>query len=230
MKKSFYRITLFFIIVFFLIINKSCASDLLNSEYVTGTVESNTLNLRSGTSTDYPIISKLSKNEKIKIYGLIDDWYIIQTDSNLIGVVNKDFIKIDDDYQNSNSLSQDESEVFKLINTQRIQNGLQPLKIDENIQNLARLKAKDLVDNNCFSHISPSYGTPFDMLRNNSINYKVASENIAGNANIKKAVDSWLNSETHKKNILSNTYNYTGIGVVNSITYGKIIVELFIGK
>ena len=68
------------------------------------------------------------------------------------------------------------------------------------------------------------------MLKKHSISYKTASENIAGNTSVSSALDSWLKSEDHKKNILSNDYNYTGIGVVDSIAYGKIIVELFVGK
>ena len=98
------------------------------------------------------------------------------------------------------------------------------------MQNVARLKAQDLVQNNYFSHNSPTLGTPFDMLKSNNISYKTASENIAGNSSIPAAVESWLNSESHKENILSNDYNYTGIAVVDSIAYGKIIVELFIGR
>ena len=68
------------------------------------------------------------------------------------------------------------------------------------------------------------------MLKNNSIAYKTASENIAGNSSIAGAVESWLNSDTHKENILSTNYNYTGIAVVDSIAYGKVIVELFVGR
>ena len=67
------------------------------------------------------------------------------------------------------------------------------------------------------------------MLKSNSINYKTASENIAGNSSLSDAVNSWLSSDSHRKNILSNDYNYTGIAVVDSIAYGKIIVELFVG-
>ena len=66
--------------------------------------------------------------------------------------------------------------------------------------------------------------------KNYNIKYKIASENIAGNSSLENAVISWMNSESHKQNILSNLYNYTGIAVVDSIAYGKIIVELFIGK
>jgi uncharacterized protein YkwD len=68
------------------------------------------------------------------------------------------------------------------------------------------------------------------MLKSYNISYKTASENIAGNSSISGALEAWLNSESHKNNILSNIYNYTGIAVVDSIAYGKIIVELFIGR
>ena len=68
------------------------------------------------------------------------------------------------------------------------------------------------------------------MLKNHNITYKIASENIAGNPSLSGALDSWISSESHKNNILNNDYNYTGIAVVDSIAYGKVIVELFIGK
>ena len=130
----------------------------------------------------------------------------------------------------SNDITQHESKLLSLINTKRKKNNLSALKIDKELQNVARLKANDLVDNNYFSHISPIYGTPFEMLKSNKISYKTASENIAGNPSISGAFDSWMKSESHKNNILSNDYNYTGLAVVDSIAYGKIIVELFIGK
>jgi uncharacterized protein YkwD len=68
------------------------------------------------------------------------------------------------------------------------------------------------------------------MLKKYNINYKTASENIAGNPNIDDALSSWLASESHKNNILSNDYNYTGLAVVDSIAYGNIIVQFFIGR
>ena len=39
-----------------------------------------------------------------------------------------------------------------------------------------------------------------------------------------------MNSSGHKANILNNSFNYTGIGVVSSSKYGKIFVQMFIGK
>ena len=130
----------------------------------------------------------------------------------------------------NSELTANEQEVFNLINAKRTAAGLSALKIDEELQNVARVKANDMVDNNYFSHNSPTYGTPFNMIKNFGITYKAAGENIAGNSTNQGAVDAWMNSEGHKANILSNNYNYTGIGVVNSSKYGKVYVQMFIGK
>ena len=75
-------------------------------------------------------------------------------------------------------MTADEKEVFDLINKQRTNNGLQALKVDNEVQRVARIKAQDMVDNNYFSHESPIYGTPFDMLKSfkNSYNSKFRLE------------------------------------------------------
>lgn len=111
-----------------------------------------------------------------------------------------------------------------------IKNGLEALSIDDDLQNICRIKAKEMVDKNYFSHSSPEYGSPFEMLKENGIIYKVAGENIAGNSENSKAVDAWMNSKNHKANIINKSYNYTGIAVVNSPKYGKIYVQMFIGR
>lgn len=120
--------------------------------------------------------------------------------------------------------------MFDLINAKRVANGLSALKIDDEVQNVARIKAQDMVDNNYFSHTSAIYGSPFDMLKSYGISYKTAGENIAGNSSNSGAVNAWMNSEGHKANILNSSFNYTGIGVVNSSKYGKIYVQMFIGQ
>lgn len=128
------------------------------------------------------------------------------------------------------ALSNDEKEVFDLINIQRTNNGLSALKMDAETLNVARIKAQDMVDNNYFSHNSPVYGSPFDMLNSFKVKYKSAGENIAGNSSNSAAVTAWMNSSGHKANILNSSFNYTGIGVVKSSKYGKIFVQIFIGK
>ncbi len=98
-------------------------------------------------------------------------------------------------------MNADEKEVFNLINQQRINNGLPALKVDNEVKRVARIKAQDMVDNNYFSHTSPTYGSPFDMLKSFKISYNSAGENIAGNSSNSGAVNAWMNSSGHKANI-----------------------------
>lgn len=211
-------------------------------DYSYGIVNTEYLNMRTGADITFDAITVLTKNEYVRIFAKIGEWYIIQNQKNQVGTVYSSYITPTNEQkaattnteiikdENSSDLTQDESELLSLINNEREKNNLSALKIDKELQNVARLKANDLVENNYFSHISPIYGTPFEMLKSNKISYKTASENIAGNPSISGAFDSWMNSESHKSNILSNDYNYTGLAVVDSIAYGKIIVELFVGK
>ncbi len=211
-------------------------------DFSLGIVNTDYLNMRSGAGINFKSVDLLKRNEYVRIFGKIGEWYIIQNEENKIGAAHERYItptseqkaaatntETVEETKNQN-LTDDESQLLSLINAERNKNNLSSLEIDENLQNVARLKAQDLVQNNYFSHNSPTLGTPFDMLKSNNISYKTASENIAGNSSIPAAVESWLNSESHKENILSNDYNYTGIAVVDSIAYGKIIVELFIGR
>lgn len=221
-----------------------------NVDFTTGLVTASLLNVRSGPGTKFPIVATVKKNEYIRVFAGIGDWYVVQLDSNYIGAVSKKYIKPiypntgtgtgsnNNDSNNNNSnnttnttnLTSDEWEVFNLINQQRSQNGLSPLKIDYEVQRVARIKAQDMVNNNYFSHTSPTYGSPFNMLNNFKVSYRTAGENIAGNSSNSAAVTAWMNSSGHKANILNSSFNYTGIGVVNGSKYGKIYVQMFIGK
>lgn len=126
-------------------------------------------------------------------------------------------------------LTAEEQEVLNLINEQRRQYGLSELKAYGELQRVAKLKAQDLVNNKYFSHTSPTFGTPFEMLQKEGVTYKYAGENLAGNETGVKAVNAWMNSPAHKDNILDSDYEYTGIAVVDSEVYGKVYVQLFMG-
>ncbi len=127
-------------------------------------------------------------------------------------------------------ISPEEQRLLDLVNKARADAGVGPLKFDAELMKVARLKAKDMVENNYFSHNSPTYGSPFDMMRQFGIEFKSAGENIAGNQTVDAAFKAWMNSEGHRKNILNGKFNYTGIGIVDSPTYGKIFVQMFIGR
>ena len=205
----------------------------------TGLVTTAGLNVRQGPGTNYKIVTMVYKNEYIRIFAKIGDWYVIQTEKDYIGMVSSKYVKLiypngntdspntttPSTTENNSGLTADELEVFNLINAKRTSAGLSALKIDNEVQNVARIKAQDMVDSNYFSHTSPTYGSPFDMMKNFGIKYKAAGENIAGNSSNSGAVNAWMNSEGHRANILSNNFNYTGIAVVKSPKYGKIFVS-----
>lgn len=134
------------------------------------------------------------------------------------------------EFSDSSGLTEEEQEFLNLVNANRENNGLPKLEIDNEVQNIARLKAEDLVQNNYFSHISPVYGDMSAMLTDSNIKFKTVGENIAGNNNLTGAVEAWMNSENHRANLLSTDYNYTGVAIAESELYGKIFVQVFIGK
>lgn len=127
-------------------------------------------------------------------------------------------------------LSQDEQKLLELVNKAREAEGLEQLSIDENLMKAARTKAKDMIENSYFSHQSPTYGSPFDMMRQFDNVFKSAGENIAGNKTVEGAFKAWMASDSHKKNILNSGFKVTGIGIETSSTYGKILVQQFIGR
>ena len=205
--------------------------------------------------TNYNVVTTVDKNEYIRVFAGVGEWYIVQTDKDYVGAVSKKYVKAIYPSSSSSgntssgttsgssstgnsgtsgtqtsSMNSDEKEVFDLINKQRTNNGLPSLQNDSEVQRIARIKAQDMVNNNYFSHNSPTYGSPFDMLKSFKVSYKTAGENIAANSSNSSAVTAWMNSSGHKANILNSSFNYTGIGVVSSPRYGKMYVQMFIGK
>lgn len=213
-------------------------------DFVTGLVTASALNVRMGPGTKYKVVDLVYKNEYIRVFAKIGDWYVIQTPDDIIGAVSSKYVKKitgnagvsteiqkpSTNTQTNTSATADEQKLLELINAERAKNGLGALEFDEELQKVAKVKAQDLVDSNYFSHNSPTYGSPFQMMQSFGISYKAAGENIAGNSSLDGAVTAWMNSEGHRANILSNAYNYTGIGIVDSPKYGKILVQMFIGK
>ena len=241
LKYKMFLLILIITIICILLITQSLAmSEYEKIDYNLGIVNTDYLNMRSGSNINFDAIDLLTKNEYVRIFGRINDWYIVQNEEDKIGTVHVNYITpVQEEkasatnteiIQENSLLTEDENYLLELINAERRKHNLNDLKIDKELQNIAILKANDLVNNNYFSHTSKTYGSPFDMLKQYNITYKTASENIAGNPNIDAALSSWLNSESHKKNILSNDYNYTGLAIVDSIAYGNIIVQFFIGR
>ncbi len=126
-------------------------------------------------------------------------------------------------------LTAQEQQMLDLVNQEREKQGLPALKADPELTKVARVKAKDMIDNNYFDHNSPKYGSPFDMLKQFGVEYQTAGENLAGNSSVDGAHTSLMNSQGHRENILKSDYTNVGIGVVDGGQYGKMFVQLFKG-
>lgn len=126
-------------------------------------------------------------------------------------------------------LTQDEALMLQLVNKERLQAGLQPLSVDSRLVELARKKSKDMVDVGYFAHYSPTYGSPFDMMRAAGVNYRTAGENIAGAPTVETAHRALMNSPGHRANILNPAFTHIGIGIVDGGPYGKMFTQMFIG-
>lgn len=120
-----------------------------------------------------------------------------------------------------------EEEVIKLTNEKRAAYGLPALTVNWELSRVARYKSQDMCDLGYFSHTSPTYGSPFEMMKNFGISYRAAGENIArGQTTPEAVVNAWWNSEGHRKNMLSSSYTQIGVGYVAD---GNYWTQMFIG-
>ena len=119
-------------------------------------------------------------------------------------------------------------QVLNLVNAERAKHSLSPLTLNSSVSRVAQAKAEDMKNNSYFSHTSPTYGSPFDMLKQFGISYSTAGENIAkGQKTPQAVVNAWMNSEGHRANILNKNFTQLGVGYVDgSTTYW---VQMFIG-
>ncbi|CAB1246210.1 Serine protease [Clostridiaceae bacterium BL-3] len=129
----------------------------------------------------------------------------------------------------SSNISTEANEVIKLVNAERSKNGLAPLKANTELSKVAAVKAQDMIDKNYFSHNSPTYGSPFDMMKKFGISYTAAGENIAyGQKTPSEAMNAWMNSAGHRANILNSNFTEIGVGVAKDKNGTPYWVQMFI--
>ena len=88
-----------------------------------------------------------------------------------------------------------------------------------------------MINKNYFSHTSPTYGSPFDMMKKFNISYRAAGENIAkGQKTPAEVVKAWMNSQGHRENILNSKYTEIGVGVAKDSKGTLYWTQMFIGK
>lgn len=122
--------------------------------------------------------------------------------------------------------------LVNMLNQTRESLGLQPLKESQRLSQAAEMKAKDMAQKEYFSHISPQGLTPWYWFLQTGYNYKYAGENLAiGFYDSKEAFSAWINSSSHRANILNQNYKEVGTAVLPG--YGPnnaVLVVQFFGS
>jgi hypothetical protein len=121
--------------------------------------------------------------------------------------------------------------LIELTNKERISLGLQPLTENPKLAEAANLKANDMLTKDYFAHESPQGINPWYWFKLAGYNYKFAGENLAiGFIDSEEVIDGWLNSPSHRKNLLSPNYSEIGIAAVKGDFEGNetvAVVQLF---
>lgn len=120
-----------------------------------------------------------------------------------------------------------EQEVVRLVNEIRAMYLVRELTLSEELCEIAHIKAQDMSEKRYFDHTSPTYGSPFDMMKSFGISYRTAGENIAmGYRTPQQVVDAWMNSTAHRTNILNSNFTQIGVGYCENGHYWS---QMFVG-
>ncbi len=178
-------------------------------------ITSNKLNFRTGASTNHRIIATYEKGTVMDVIGKIGTWYVVKNSKDTVGCLDGRYVKAytpSAPPSNVNFTAM-QTEMLGYINADRKANGLPALTLTKTLSDGAYLKSKDMAVNNYFSHTSPTYGSPFDMMKSLGISYSAAGENIALNSSIKGAHDAFMNSSGHRANVLNRGFSKLGLGI-----------------
>lgn len=130
----------------------------------------------------------------------------------------------------TSGLTAEEQQMINLVNQERTSRGLKALQVDMTLVKTARMKSQDMITNNYFAHQSPTYGSPFDLMKSQGVSYRYAGENLAGAGSVTSAHTNLMNSSGHRANILNVNFTHIGIGIVHGGRYGIMFTQHFIGK
>jgi len=201
-------------------------------------------NVRSGPGTSFLKVGLVYKGQIVDCIGKLGGWWVVHLENDVVGSISGDLAKAyypptttptptptpTTPTPSQVELTADQQHMLDLINQERSKVGVAALKVDSQLQKMAQTKSDEMVAKAYFDHNSPTYGSPFDMMKTFGISYTSAGENIAGNSSVDKAHTALMNSPGHKENILKASYNYIGIGITASPTYGKMFAQDFIGR
>lgn len=121
--------------------------------------------------------------------------------------------------------------ILRKINSARVEKGLKPLKLNEELNRIAIIKAKDMAKEEKLTHNSQKFGMTFNLIKEKGIRYSAAAENIARWHDTPEFVaERWLQSKGHRGNILNSEYDETGIGLAQDKNGKNYWVQLFVKR
>lgn len=122
-------------------------------------------------------------------------------------------------------------QLVTLTNQKRAEGGISPLRLDGRLSQAAAGKAQDMFSKNYWAHTGPDGTTPWDFIIGAGYTYNVAGENLAKNfSNSAGVIDAWMNSSSHRENILRSQYEDVGFAIVNGVLNGEettLVVQMF---
>jgi uncharacterized YkwD family protein/spore coat assembly protein SafA len=172
-----------------------CAKTVINAQAITYTVQSGDSMWKIAVKYQIGVSEIISANRQI-------------TNPNMIYPGQKLTVPNIDDVKKL------ESEVVRLVNVERAKHGLAPLTQNWELSRVARYKSQDMKNKGYFSHYSPTYGSPFDMMKKFGFKFYTAGENIAmGQRTPQEVMTAWMNSSGHRANILKADFKEIGVGL-----------------
>lgn len=125
----------------------------------------------------------------------------------------------------------DQKKLIELTNQERQKAGLSPLVENESLDRAAALKAENMFAENYWAHFAPSGKSPWDFILSTGYKFTYAGENLAKNfTDSSEIVNAWMNSPTHRDNLLNSKYQHIGIAVSEGVLNGQktiLVVQEF---
>ncbi|MFH2118524.1 MAG: CAP domain-containing protein [Candidatus Paceibacterota bacterium] len=122
-------------------------------------------------------------------------------------------------------------DVLTQTNQQRADQGLSNLKINAKLSQAALAKGQDMFADQYWSHTSPDGVEPWDFVKQSGYEYKAAGENLARDfMNTNEMIGAWMESPTHRANIMNQKFEEIGIAVINGSLQGfetTLVVQMF---
>lgn len=110
--------------------------------------------------------------------------------------------------------------LLEATNSERLAQGLQPLRLNTKLDTAAQAKAQDMSDKNYWAHKTPEGREPWVFIDATQYSYRKAAENLAyGFTTSNATIAGWMNSPSHRENVLDSDLQEVGFGIINVPNY-----------